>query len=267
MCFLLSIGYVVATGYGNEYGKSTPAVASSAQRLSARQFASADLDATADSVSGAVDSARQRLKNVDVSQGTFQEHFLAISILWHLIIQFCIVFLLSDIIAPPNVTSPDATPPDDQTTPKSRWRTIGDKWSATYHSIRDPLSHAYHTARHASKWTFIRLGLVAFLLLSTLLVARQLSSLAHIAADPTAPPWSDWPDVTLLHGSLRANVSQLGDGSRILAASFGFWGMTGTALAFCISALADQPADAPVDEEMGVEDEEEEGSKRNSRES
>lgn len=263
VCFLLSIGYVVATGYGNEYGTSTPAIASSAQRLSARQFASTALDATSDSVSGAIDSAKQRL-NVAVSQGTFQEHFLAISILWHLVIQFCIVFLLSEIITPPGAATPDAPTPNDQTTPKSGWRTIGDKWSAMYHAIRDPLSHAYHTARHASKWTFIRLGLIAFLGLTMLLVARQLSSLAHIAADPRAAPWSDWPDVTLLHGSLRVHVSQLGNGRRILAASFWFWGMTGTALVFCISALADRPAEAPVDEEMGVEEEEEEGGKRSS---
>ncbi|GHJ87472.1 hypothetical protein NliqN6_3874 [Naganishia liquefaciens] len=245
LCLLLSIGYVVATGYGQEYGRSA-STGSSAPRLEAR----------ADSVAAAVESAGERLKDVNVSRPTFQDHFLAISILWHVVLQLCIVFLLSDIIAPPRQLSSDTTSHDDATPrPASRWRTSRDRISATYHRIlRDPLSRAYRTTRRASKWTFIRLALIAFLALTMLLVARQLSSLAHIAADPhTSRAWSDAPDVRWLHASLRAHISQLGaDGGKILAASWGFWGMTGTALVYCISALADRPVEAPVDEEMGM---------------
>lgn len=250
VCFLLTIGYVIATGYGSEYGKSTPAVKSSA-KLSARQFASAGLDVTADSVAGAVDSAKERLKAVDVSESTLQQNFLAISILWHLAIQFLIVFLISEIITPP-ATPPSETPDGKQPSKKSSWRASKDKWSHSYHSVRGLISNAWHTARLATKWTYIRLGLISFLGLTMILVARQLSSLAHIAANPTGPPWSEWSDVTLLQGSLRANVSQLGDGGRILAASFGFWGMTMTAFVYCLSSLADRPTAAPVDEEMAV---------------
>jgi hypothetical protein len=252
VCFLLGIGYVIATGYGNEYGKTTPAVKSSASGLSARQLVSTGLE---DSVSGAVKSAKQQLGSVDVSPTVLQQNFLAISILWHLLIQFIIVLLISDIISPPP-PKPAPNPEGKEPAPKkSRWRRSKESYSSGYHSIRDPISNAWHMARRATKWTYIRLGLISFLGLTMVLVARQLSSLAHIAANPTAGPWSDWPDVTVLHHSLQANVSQLGDGGRILAASFGFWCMTMTAFVYCLSSLADRPAAPPVDEEMAVVEE------------
>lgn len=252
VCFLLGIGYVIATGYGNEYGKTTPAVKSSTSSLSARQFASTASTGLEASVSGAVKSAKQQLGSVDVSPTVLQQNFLAISILWHLIIQFIIVLLISDIISPP-APKPAPSPDGKEPAPKkSRWHRSKDSYSAGYHSIRDPISNAWHMARRATKWTYIRLGLIAFLGLTMVLVARQLSSLAHIAANPTAGPWSEWPDVTVLHHSLQANVSQLGDGGKILAASFGFWCMTMTAFAYCLSSLADRPAAPPVDEEMAV---------------
>lgn len=264
------------TCVGPTYGKPDSTLSLGSGNVEKRQEISSsaglDTDAVASSVSDAVSSATDRLQAADLSLNSFQENLFAISMTWHFVIQFAVIYLLSEVIAPieekddkakkdgkesAEEPADDGSEDDDGITfkkavkglPKAIFKGIP---LLIFRSTKDSIKKLYRMIRRAKKWTYIRLGLICALGLVMLLVARQLSSLAHIIRDPSAEPWSEWPDITILHDTLLANTADLAAGERLLMISFCFWFMSITASVYCMSCLADRPAPVPVDEEKAV---------------
>jgi Na+-transporting methylmalonyl-CoA/oxaloacetate decarboxylase gamma subunit len=269
LCLILFIGYVTMTCLGAQYGRAGSSRHSSptlARRQSLEESSSFGTDAVAASVSDAVSSATERIQSADLSLNGFQENLFAISMTWHFVVQFVVIWLISDVITPAgkkenkkkeSKAAKEVAADDDKVTfkqvlkalPRAIFRDIP---ALFYRFIKDSFKKAYRTVRRAKKWTYIRLALLAGLWLIMLLVARQLSSLAHIARDPSAKPWSSWPDVTMLHDTLQANISGLATGERLVVASLCFWFVSITANVYCMSSFADRPAAVPADEEKAL---------------
>lgn len=280
-CLILFIGYVVMTCLGAQYGQAGSFRGTSpglAKRQSLEDSSSFDTGTVASTVSDAVSSATERIQSADLSLNGFQQNLFAISMTWHFVFQFVVIWLVSDVISPveekesgkreseaarEEEVGEEEVGEDEKITFKQVIKAlpkaiIKDIPLLIYRFIRDSIKKAYRIIRRAKKWTYVRLALLAGLGLIMLLVARQLSSLAHIARDPTAKPWSAWPDVTMLHDTLQASISDLATGERLVTASLCFWFVSITASVYCMSSLADRPAVVPADEEKALRGDDEE---------
>lgn len=265
---------MIITCLGAQHGRASASRNSSinlARRQSTGQTSSFDTETVASSVSDAVSSATERIQSADLSLNKFQENLFAISMTWHFVVQLVVIWLISDVITPvekkDSKKESKAGKQDDnageekitvqrviKALPKAILKDIP---LLAYRFLRDSTKKTYRTVRRAKKWTYIRLALLVGLWLIMFLVARQLSSLAHIARDPSAEPWSSWPDVRMLHDTLQANISGLATGERLVTASLCFWFVSITASVYCMSSLADRPTPVPADEEKALKRDEE----------
>lgn len=276
LCLVLVIGYVVMTCLGTQYGKAGSSRTSSpslARRQSVGDSSSFSTGTVASSVSDAVSSATERIQSADLSLNGFQQNLFAISMTWHFIFQFVVIWLISDVTTP--VEKKESKQKESKAAPEEG---VGEDEKITFKQVikalpkaifkdiplliyrftRDSIKKTYRIIRRAKKWTYIRLALLAGLGMIMFLVARQLSSLAHIARDPSAKPWSAWPDVTMLHDTMQANIADLATGERLVTASLCFWFVSITASVYCMSTLADRPAAVPADEEQALRREDKE---------
>lgn len=254
---VLSAAYVAATYYGSSLLiAQAPAAVAASVVVKRQEVASTATDFAAD----AITSVNDAFQKPGLWMGMLQGHALLISMLWHLVAQVIIVSLINSIYS----YEPSEAKPNDETPGSSKTASADGKGSSTsvtswkintsWKRICDRVTRACDWfRRNMGRWSCARYGMILALFLISLIIGRQLTSLAYISRNPSSaePPWSTFPDVTLFYGKLRASRAGLATGVSLVQVSMCFWVVVVFSASYCMSTLGDPPATRVVDLEQG----------------